>query len=194
MKNLFKSRFFVAGILIIVIVLVFSRTSFAQEAVSSSLENQISKLVDTLDQIFIEEQEGAESISMAIASDVPSGSIKPSCMDNYESWTHSNTFEEDAPWNLDFIARGEIIGSMDNNVTEQFLDLNGDGLMDYIYDLRWYYKYSTQTEYTKDRTCVYLNNGNGFDVAYKCYADIYYVENGQPSNNKDFYGDCAAVE
>jgi hypothetical protein len=193
MKNLFKPRFVLTAVIVFGIALIVSRTSFAQEAVSTGLETQISRLVDTLDKLLVAEKEDTavttqtEEVAVMAAA-MPSGTVKPSCMDNWQTWNHSNTFHEGAPWNLDFIARKSYPSADDApiNTTEQFIDLNGDGLSDYIYDYRYYYV-GYGNKYTKDQTCVYLSNGNGFDLAYHCYADIYYL----PTASQDFYGDCA---
>jgi hypothetical protein len=197
MKNLFRSRILLTTLIIFGIVLIVSRTSFAQEAVSTGLETQISQLVDTLEKLLVAEK-GDTAVTAqtegvtVMANSTSSETIKSSCMDDYATWQHSNTFRDNAPWNLDFIARRERKNNMIDNTTEQFVDLNGDGLSDYLYDYRYLYS-GSGTKMTHDETCVYLSNGNGYDLAYKCSADIVYMENYLPYDRKDFYGDCAQM-
>ena len=55
-------------------------------------------------------------------------------------------------------------------------DINGDGLPDYVYVCH----YPDSPSY-KMLDCVYLSNGQGWDLAYRCVA----------YRNGTFYGDCA---
>jgi hypothetical protein len=88
----------------------------------------------------------------------------------------SDTYSTDGiPWVIDFYnpSTTATYTSEANN----FLDINGDGLTDYIYA----YDYHS-TNKTTER-CVYLNNGGGWDLVYYCKYDSY----PQPL----YKGDCA---
>lgn len=178
----------VAGFFVVAIALSFGRSTFAQAVEGTALETQISNLVSTLEKVFLQEEKSGAG-AVVINAVIPSGVPNPTCIDNYQSWSHSNTYLVDADWNLDFIPRIQY-SSTANDATytnEQFVDLNGDGLSDYIYKYRKYWPNAYANDFTEDATCVYLNNGAGFDKAYRCYA--YVVSEGTPS--QDYYGDCA---
>lgn len=173
---------------LVAIVFSLGRSTFAQAVEGTALETQISNLVSTLEKVFLEEKKSIGG-GMAINSVLPSGVPNPTCIDNYESWSHSNDYLANADWNLDFIPRIQYFSTANDTTytNEQFVDLNGDGLSDYIYKYRRYWPNAYANDFTEDATCVYLNNGAGFDKAYRCYA--YVVTEGSPS--QDYYGDCA---
>lgn len=56
----------------------------------------------------------------------------------------------------------------------QLTDLNGDGLIDYLY-----------VTHQGDQFCLYLNTGTGWTPTFRCY-----IERTNPIR---FYGDCADV-
>lgn len=108
----------------------------------------------------------------------------PSCFQNYKDWTSSATFDSSAQWNTNFVAiavKGNNNSSLPN-VLQSLQDLNGDGLPDYFFSYRATF-YDGQGNYWMNiNDCVALNNGNGWDVAYKCVYD---------QGTAKFYGDCA---
>ena len=59
-----------------------------------------------------------------------SGAVNPSCLDNYTTWHKSYTYKPNANWNTTmFLSDQYITGTMNGS----FLDVNGDGLVDYLY-------------------------------------------------------------
>ena len=117
-----------------------------------------------------------------------------SCLDNYENWRKSTSFRANAPWSTAFIRDSNI--SSPNNFNT---DLNGDGLVDYVYvahsnvGLCSHYgstggcqKYIDS--YREMQDCVYLSNGNGWNLAYRCVSEKEKV--GQ-NDIVYYYGDCA---
>jgi hypothetical protein len=115
----------------------------------------------------------------------PSGIANPTCTDNYSSWSSSNTFTTEADWSTWFV----MILSMPNanstysDLTNNFeRDINGDGLADYILVDHHYNYYTNFVEMTD---CVFLSNGSGWDLAYKCVA--------RSTASPKYYGDCADV-
>ena len=102
------------------------------------------------------------------------------CFDDWSFWKSSTNFKADAPWSTAFMANDPVSpasGSNDNQYGRNYYfdfktDLNGDGLPDYTYVVR--------SGNTTMKDCVYLSNGQGWTLSYRC---VY-------SGNK-FYGDCA---
>lgn len=191
MKKIFQNTFVaITGIfLIFALAFTFAMATFAQATEKNSLEAQISDLTSTLEKVFLEESSvsGGGMVTMSVL-DITTGDPMPSCIDNYTSWDHSNTFDSDAQWGIEFLpADWDDGSSTPNYLDEQFVDLNGDGLSDYIYR---YARWLTGATTRKDiYSCVLLNNGSGFDEAYKCRAIIYL--NGPQTQN--YYGDCADI-
>ncbi|MFH1564402.1 MAG: hypothetical protein ABIC82_00970 [bacterium] len=64
------------------------------------------------------------------------------------------------------------------------LDLNGDGLADYIWK-----EERVGNAITSTRTCVMLNNGHGWDIAYRCVELVF------PDDifGTRYFGDCAQL-
>ena len=104
------------------------------------------------------------------------------CIDGYTSWPTSDVYKE-SPWENHFINPDRVSGN-DTRETSTFLDVNGDGLVDYLYS-SWLSGFGG-SRYLSG--CVMLNNGAGWDPAYRCYM-------GRPDNVTPwtFWGDCADV-
>ena len=120
-----------------------------------------------------------ESLKDRESLEATSTSMPPFCLTGYANWDHSNSYKADNEWQTDFIALKP--STISDPVREFFIDVNGDGLLDYIYHYN-YYGYGRWVIHS----CVYLNNGSGWDSTYKCLA------NGEDSTGIfDFYGDCA---
>ena len=120
------------------------------------------------------------------------------CFDDIASYPWSTNYKEDVQWQIDFIPRGITRyedGSTStyaekNQPYSQFLDINGDGLLDYLYvDSYEYYGPGIQVNYPKKylRSCVMINTGTNWERAYVCKATINYT------GNDHFQGDCAEV-
>lgn len=114
------------------------------------------------------------------------------CTDGFKSWKQSSSLNSNAPWNLLFMKRrfygnGFVEPDFEN---EHFIDLNGDGLVDYLFSRKQNSK-ANGTNYSDNQSCVYINNGDGFDLVYKC---VYLTTstNTNPNYTGTFYGDCAA--
>jgi hypothetical protein len=146
----------------------------------------------------------------------PNSIANPTCLDNYESWPSSSHEKNNVSWSTDFmppISTQYSVGTMDY---QQFMDINGDGLLDYIYVfnkgdtlLQYSVNYSNYvgTTYTRvyvdgvevqdkkwryKSSCVYLNNGHGWNPAYRCMVIARSI--GENKYEPVFYGDCADVE
>jgi hypothetical protein len=91
----------------------------------------------------------------------------------------SQTYDSSAPWNIDFVAPTIVDGY--KKYASQFLDINGDGMTDYLYVYDWSHP---QSGYSRER-CVYLNNGSGWNLAYICTG------NRGLTGPWTYYGDCA---
>lgn len=66
-------------------------------------------------------------------------------------------------------------------------DINGDGLPDYVY----VYHYPDSPSYYKMRDCVYLSNGQGWDLAYRCVVEPKSISGRGHPYRLVYYGDCA---
>lgn len=150
------------------------------------LAEQIGRLADAITGKTEVKEEVVDSIEknelQKMGTDIPN----PDCLDNFQSWQQSANCKDDAPWNLNLF--------ISDNYHQPFLgnliDLNGDGLLDYIYmeKKRVVYTYPEYLSYNQESSCVLLNNGNGWDIEYRCFV-------GQKEINGTrvpyYYGDCA---
>lgn len=175
----------------LILLIIVSQTSFAETKTATSIEQQVGRLATALEGLLVQEKQPDMSQTMYLGS-AQSNFPMPTCLDNYTTWKKSSTYKANAKWNLDFIPRVNYEGS-DSHPTdfwkEQFVDLNGDSLPDYTYTFKLYN--ATSSNYTMDGMCVLLNNGAGFDNAYKCKADHEW-DNTANAWKKTYYGDCAA--
>ncbi len=172
-----------------VAVALFSFSSNALDAGGNPVQG--GELVNELMGAFVEE-------------DVPN----PSCLDNYLDLPRSEEYAPNNVWNMDFLPFEPFRGSLDLNVPEpysgsphprreQFLHLNDDGLIDYVYSYR-----STGPNGGSRRSeeCVYLNNSHGWDLEYRCLVmpSQRWIENPDEENGGHveyfqlYFGDCAA--
>ncbi len=109
------------------------------------------------------------------------------CNETPPSTPSSFHYKENADWDTSLMAKLPS-GYIANN----FMDLNGDGLLDYI----WYEKRPSLSYTTIDGKgirvqsgCVALNNGRGWDLVYKCIVSS--KRNDAGDIYAYFYGDCA---
>lgn len=109
-----------------------------------------------------------------------------SCTDGYQNWNHSNVYKSIGSWNLFFMKRRQSSNQyrQPNFENERFVDINGDGLTDYLYAYR---ETNTVGSTSLEESCVYLNNGTGFDKKYQCVATF----SGTNYSTVNAYGDCA---
>ncbi len=98
-----------------------------------------------------------------------------------------------ADWNLNL-----VVGS-----GTTWLDINGDGLLDYMYYSKTKSSSSTQSYVDEhgsisktiysENSCVGLNTGNGWNVVYRCFSSL--EDDGDPATtntyNIVYYGNCA---
>lgn len=99
----------------------------------------------------------------------------------YTSWTHTQNPDRTGPRNV-LSTLADIPGDSSNTPQKfSLVDINGDGLPDFLYHERR----KKTTNYPVDYLAIFLNNGkNDFDLAYKCVVE--YDTNLDPA-----YGDCA---
>ena len=169
----------------LLLVVIFSQTSFAETVTANSIEQQIGRLTTVLEKMLVREKEPKDMTQLADAS--TNAIDNPTCVDGYMTWKGSNTYKKTAKWNVDFIpSTGVSNNSSYNPKKEYFTDINGDGLPDYIFARRDDY---LNNNIRNGGTCVYLNNGSGFDLVYKCYVRGDFKNSTQ--NYKIYYGDCA---
>lgn len=112
-------------------------------------------------------------------------SVNPDCTDNYDTWNNSTTYNENYPWSLDFISSGNFPANPKR--IEQFIDLNGDGLLDYMmFEGMKYNSFENPQHYNALTSCVYLNNGSGWEKASQCH-----IRYDNAIQQILYYGDCA---
>lgn len=110
----------------------------------------------------------------------------PACLDGWMSFPKSNTFKSDAPWSTALLATGGST-NQPNYLKNQFSDITGDGVPDYLhYDKRPYNYNGIAMNTSKE--CFLKGTGSGWEPLYRCVATTEYV-NGV--THPVFYGDCA---
>ncbi len=128
--------------------------------------------------------------------------IARSCFDDFANWPHSGDYNEEVLWSMNFLPF-EAWTSVHHHPQnphqpytafanpdprrEWMIDINGDGLLDYVYVYR-----SSGTRRVV-RECVYINNGKGWDPVYRCHGSVGYNQN-QRRYVGYYYGDCASEE
>ncbi len=137
----------------------------------------------------VEESVQASENSGAELSFYASGAENPSCLDNWENWNHSLVRNENAAWSFKDFPTATSSSLAEASKIQQFVDVNGDGLVDYVYAKRYprmYYasNLAKSVAFTYANECVVLNNGNGWETAYRCYTK-------DTPNGVEYYGDCA---
>lgn len=122
----------------------------------------------------------SEIAPMEVAlQNIASGHTSPyalGCTADYSSWNSSAIPKLDSAWNLLLLP---LVGPVDK--TYQFIDINGDGLNDFFASQRG--SFGTVND------CLLLNNGNGWDLAYRCVVARTNDSNGDSMFT--YYGDCA---
>jgi len=165
MKNISVSVF------VLSLALVFFASAFLTLLFSLEI-NHITKEKSENDSFLISEMPEVEARY--------SDTLGVKCFDGWENWKSSTEFKTDAAWSTAFMASNPISpnpGSTSNQYGYYYYfdfktDINGDGLPDYVY------AYHNSNFAIQD--CVYLSNGQGWTLAYRCVF----------GDNK-FYGDCA---
>ncbi len=104
----------------------------------------------------------------------------PTCLENWDTWPNSFNKKEDTNWAMD-----KFVGGFYNSytATTQFLDINGDGLLDYMYFKTYSDSYG---RYNNHFACLMLNNGHGWDIGHRCVASF-----DSAAGQMKYRGDCA---
>lgn len=190
MKTVFKKIAFGTGMLALGLGLGVYGLATAND-LELDVAQELSELTLTLQDIFVPQEQQNNQGPNEYAPNpqaqlIPSGVPNPTCLDNYQDWNHSNAYTDAEDWNVDFLPHAQIMsGSKYEGKTDQFLDVNGDGLADYVYALRYYYQQNGQ-KITRNSSCVYLNTGRGFESVYRCVAHV-----DHNNDTEDYWGDCA---
>ena len=203
MKNLFNASFIKGATISALFLMLFigfgsmGETSAKNEK-GSKFERQLLKKLDRLLELLSPSEEESTSGQEAGGSQLNAFNTfyNPDCLKDYKSLPYSGVYREDAPWDMMF-----TMGPGGNlPITESYMDLNGDGLLDYLYihhgaDFVAGPYSNGAYDYARYKDmCVYLNNGSGWDSTYRCkvtrgdkipgYTNVYYPR---------FYGDCAQL-
>jgi hypothetical protein len=106
----------------------------------------------------------------------------PSCVDDYDTWYSSTTYNPNAQWDITFMPNSYDLSQNPRN--HQFVDVNGDGLQDYVVSHLDGRHPQNTSQYPPKAYCVALNTGIGWEVAFRCVIKYSGV-------NVTYYGDCA---
>lgn len=108
------------------------------------------------------------------------------CLVNLNHWQGgSSIYRSDAPYNNLFMNTDGVGG-----YSSQMIDVNGDGLQDYIYSFS---RSGGSTSYFEVNTqgCVYLNTGSGWTKVFECSAQTYTDLTTGEVLSQNYKGDCA---
>ena len=94
----------------------------------------------------------------------------------------SDVYISDVPYSLQFHG---------SSATNNFQDVNGDNLPDYVYAFNTIDGGSNLVQTYMG--CVYLNNGAGWDKTYQCYAVTQTNSSTGEITVAEYYGDCAGA-
>lgn len=198
MRNFFGTYKGLVAVLAIFGVISISFVANAKKQNNNSLDfgTQIERLAEQVERLVDliggekentnVETEGASGTTLQTI--YGSGMNNPSCLDNYESWPTSTTRRTDADWNVANLP--QVSYGNYSEYKQQFLDINGDGLTDYLHMEKKSQAYSGGGKYNTEKSCLLLNNGAGWDVAYQCVVLLKY-ENS--TYTPYYYGDCAQL-
>ncbi len=189
MKKFLKSFSVVGGIGFgLVLGVFFTTTGMAQESTQENI------LIQKIDDLVTALQGGSNQIpdeNVQLQSGF--GFIEPNCLQDITTLPKSR-YKKDSDWDISKLP--VPTNSSSSEKQHNFLDLNGDGLLDVLYYkaktggtpnyIKSQDDSSTGNYYWAYDTCVMLNNGAGWDVVYRCsvYDSSYKVW---------FYGDCADI-
>jgi hypothetical protein len=133
-------------------------------------------------------KEANEMTSFTVGSGATYPVLDGTCRDNWHLLYSSTTRASNTPWDLQFM-------TFPDEGIQQFIDLNGDGLPDYINSYKEFRNnYNSvlngaiYSAYIEESSCVYLNDGAGWDIAYQCITASSIVNNARILT---YYGDCA---
>ena len=131
-----------------------------------------------------EPKEIDESANLPDGLGIPGNNLKHLNCDGqieYGNLATSTTYNPDGIYRPDFMGAGS-----------NFQDINGDSLVDYTYNYQNLYGSNSELG-SLTKSCVYLNNGQGWDRAYICYART--VVNVSSGNivESEYRGDCAGT-
>jgi hypothetical protein len=189
MKKTTKSAFiFLLSISTLLIGFGAVSTTSAQEiSTENVLLQKLDALVEQLANLARNTQTSSTETT-GIQMQYASGVSNPTCLDNYQSWPNSLVRKTGVAWDPTNLPVPEYPHY--TQIHRSFLDLNGDGLVDYIHHDGKHSLYSGQYNYNNIKSCVMLNNGSGWDTAFRCVSQV----SGSTGNyNIRYYGDCADI-
>lgn len=166
--------------------------TMAQEG-DSVLVQKIDTLVEALTLVVTNQKiANGEDLNKISVLHYSSDVINPDCLDGFLSWPKSQVRKNNADWDTLLIPKPDYAHY--TLEPRQFLDLNGDGLIDYLYQKKTLRSYDNGSEIeavNRTQACVLLNNGSGWNIAFQCVSQAETQPDG--SRPHTYYGDCAQL-
>ena len=112
------------------------------------------------------------------------------CFDNMEK--SSLKFNSESPWSTmqSPTRHYDSYANYGEQPLRTITDLNGDSLPDLLYINHVRTNPTSSENWLYIRDCIMLNNGNGWDIVYRCKT----TPEVHDGNKLRFYGDCALIE
>ena len=108
----------------------------------------------------------------------------PTCVSDWDTWENSGTRKTNISWDTNKFPANNIDGDKNRR---NFIDMNGDGLLDFLYYYTYAHQYNGHFMHANS-SCVLLNNGEGWDTAYRCVSNRKEIDGVY---HTWYYGDCA---
>lgn len=175
--NYIKNNVQIAVTVFAVAVLLVSNTYFVARAQEGEQTVKTKTVQNTTDSQGLSTQEFADLELNGTSESYP----HLNCIQELVRTTEpSDVYVADAPYSLQFHG---------SSATNNFQDINGDNLPDYVYAFNTIDGGSNLVQTYMG--CVYLNNGAGWDKAYQCYAVTHANTGTGEITEAQYYGDCA---
>ncbi len=172
----------VYGAVIAILVVGMSASFLAYKASANDSDIKSLQLADNDIESDLKETNSVADLPEGLG--IPGNNLKHLNCDGqieYGNLATSTTYNPDGIYRPDFMGAGS-----------NFQDINGDSLVDYTYNYQNLYGSSAELG-SLTKSCVYLNNGQGWDRAYICYARTVVNVNSGNIVESEYRGDCAGT-
>lgn len=201
LKTFFQSYIFAGLAVVLILALALNNTGDSQVS-NRVLAEQDTANLGGEESLILEEQKSTQdekNSTEPLTSSVAAQNFASS-PDDIETLQHgsclvraqfgypsSDTFNPDTPYLNSFVRYGTGLQNL-------FLDVNGDSLPDYVYAQNSHHDGGSTNELRSEFFgCVYLNNGQGWDMAMECYALTITDLDTNTVLTRDYRGTCAGT-